>query len=125
MDNRFARLITASALVGLAGVLSGVACTHTTDRVVEPVGAADASTTGPEIGDASVAPLGPIALPVEPEEDFRLVRAPELGIAREAQLVGFSAERQGGLGGSGVGGSGAVGGSDLRPVAASGGNHYY
>lgn len=117
----------------LGGVLSVAACTHTTERVVEPVGGADASTTSPEVGDASVAPIGPIAPiapPVEPDEDFRLVRAPEFGsarerITRELQLVSGS-QRQGGLGGANAGGNAGFAGSDLRPAAvACGGSSYY
>jgi hypothetical protein len=123
MDHALSRLLTASALVVLAGVVSVTACTHTTDRVVEPVGGADASTTTPEVGDAGITPIGPIAHPVEPDEDFRLVRAPEFGIAREAQLVGLSAEQLTGLGGTNAGGAAGFSGSDLRPVA-SGGNYY-
>src|SRR4051812_16859843 len=63
MELTLSRVLTSSALVALAGVLSIAACTHTTERVVEPVGGADASTTSPEVGDASVSPLGPIAHP--------------------------------------------------------------
>ncbi|MEI9948571.1 MAG: hypothetical protein WDO74_06185 [Pseudomonadota bacterium] len=123
MDHAIWRLLAASAGVVLAGVLSVTACTRTTDRVVEPVGASDASTTPPEVGDASVSPIGPIAHPIEPDEDFRLVRAPEFGVARETQLVSLGAERAGGLGGLNAGGSAGFAGSDLRPVA-SGGSYY-
>ena len=123
MDHVLSRRLTASACVVLSGVLSvAAACTHTTDRVVEPVGAPDASTTTPDVADAEVAPIGPIApIEREPDEDFRLVRAPEFGIARETPLVRPSAERRGGLGGINAGGSAGVGGSDQRPVAACGG----
>src|SRR3954466_10790125 len=54
MEQTLSRVLTSSALIALAGVLSIAACTHTTERVVEPVGGADASTTSPEVGDASV-----------------------------------------------------------------------
>ena len=125
MAHTLSRLLTTFALVASAGVLSVVACTRTTDRVVEPPGGADASTT-PAVGDSGTSPLGPIADPVqlEPREDFRLVRAPEFGIARTVQLVNLSTDsRADGLGGSGAGGAGGYGGSDRRPVAA-GGNYY-
>jgi len=132
MDHALSRLLTTSTLVVLGGVLSVAACTHGNERVVEPVGGADASTNSPEVGDASVAPIGPIApMPRahEPDDDFRLVRAPEFGGARDAiaphlQLVSTH-ERQGGLGGVNAGGSAGFGGSDLRPVVACGGSTYY
>ncbi len=128
MDHVLSRLLTVSALAVLSGVLSVTACTHTTERVVEPVGGGDASPA-PEVSDAGVSPLGPIAHPVElePKEDFRLVRAPEFGAA----LVNLSVERQqGGLGGTNAGGATGIGGSDLRPVqvnpiACGGGTSYY
>ena len=124
MDQRISRLLTASALAVFAGVLSVTACTHRTDRVVEPVGGGDASTTPPaELADASVEPIGPIAHPVPLEEDFRLVRAPEFGLARETQLVKLSTARQAATGGINAGGNSGFSGSDLRPVA-SGGNAY-
>jgi len=108
------------------GVLSVVACTHTTDRVVEPPGGADASTT-PAVGDSGTSPIGPIADPLErepPREDFRLVRAPEFGVARNLALVTLGAERRvDGLGGFDAGGAAGFAGSDRRPVAA-GGNYY-
>lgn len=132
MDHALSRLLTTSALVVIGGVLSVAACTHTTERVVEPIGGGDASTTSPDVGDASVSPIGPIAPlapPVEPDEDFRLVRAPEFGngsarILREVRLVSAS-ERQGGLGGVNAGGSAGFAGSDLRPAVACGGSSYY
>ncbi len=124
MDHAISRLLAASAGVVLAGVFLATACTHSNDRaVVEPVGGGDASTTTPDLGDAGVSPIGPIAHPIEPEEDFRLVRAPEFGIARETQPVSLSAERAGGLGGLNAGGNAGFAGSDLRPVA-SGGSYY-
>jgi hypothetical protein len=126
MDHAISRILTTSALVVFGGVLSVAACTHTTDRVVEPVGGADASTTTPEMNDSGASPIGPIANPMEkePREDFRLVRAPEFGIARNVQLVSVSAApRQGGLGG--MGGNAGFAGSDLRPVTACGGSSYY
>ena len=134
MDHALSRLLTTSALVALGGVLSvAAACTHTTERIVEPVGGGDASTTSPEVGDASVGPIGPIAPlapPVEPDEDFRLVRAPEFGITREgiarnARLVSASERQGGGPGGINAGGSAGIAGSDLRPTVACGGSSYY
>ena len=127
MDQALSRLLTVSALGVLSGVLAVTACTHTNERVVEPVGGGDASTSTPEVGDAEVNPLGPIANPieVEPKEDFRLVRAPEFGAARELTLVSLSAARADGLGGSNGGGNAGSGGSDLRPVVACGGGGYY
>jgi hypothetical protein len=129
MDHTLSRLLTASALALSASVFSIVACTHTNERVVEPPGGADASTTTPEVGDSGSKPIGPIAplepIEAEPKEDFRLVRAPEFGLARDTTLVSLTAERRGnGLGGAG--GAAGFGGSDLRPVVvANGGSHYY
>ncbi|MEI9938924.1 MAG: hypothetical protein WDO69_17035 [Pseudomonadota bacterium] len=121
MDHALSRLLTASALAVLVGVFAVTACTHTGDRVVEPVGGGDASTTPTEVKDSGVSPLGPIAHPIEPEEDFRLVRAPEFGAPSRLQRVSFSADRE--TAGSNAGGGAGVGGSDLRPVASGGG--YY
>jgi len=127
MDQALSRLLTVSALGVLSGVLAVTACTHSNERVVEPVGGGDASTSTPEVGDAEVNPLGPIAHPLEmePKEDFRLVRAPEFGVPRGVTLVSLSAERQDGLGGNNGGGNAGTGGSDLRPVVACGGGSYY
>jgi len=127
MDQALSRLLTVSALGVLSGVLAVTACTHSNERVVEPVGGGDASTSTPEVGDAEVKPLGPIAHPIElePKEDFRLVRAPEFGIARELTLVSSRGERADGLGGNNGGGNAGAGGSDLRPVVACGGGGYY
>jgi hypothetical protein len=126
MDHALSRVLTALSLAALTGVLSVTACTRTTDRVVEPVSGGDAAApTSPHVGDAEAAPIGPIAHPIEtePAEDFRLVRAPEFGVARETQLVSPSFERLGGIGGFHAGGNGGGGGSDLRPVVACGGGH--
>lgn len=130
MAKPHSRLLTTSALIVLASVLSvAAACTHTSsERVVEPVGGGDASTTTPEVGDAGVSPIGPIARPIEPDEDFRLVRAPEFGLVpltRDSAQVSWVAqppERRDGSGGIHAGGSVGVAGSDLRPVA-TGGNY--
>jgi hypothetical protein len=133
MDHRrISRLLLASALAATTGVLSVVACTHTSDRVVEPAGGPDAATKSPEVGDSGTSPIGPIAHPpiedVEPAEDFRLVRAPELGApsdlqhVKPVQLVTLRGAREGGgLGGFDSGGSAGYAGSDLRPVGAGGG----
>jgi len=119
MAQAHSRLLTTTGLIVLAGVLSVAACTRTTERVVEPVGGGDASTTTPEVEEAGVNPIGPIARPVE-EEDFRLVRAPEFGVARDAPRQSSFAQQQGsgGMGGLNGGGAGLAG--DLRPVGAGG-----
>ena len=128
MTQALSRVLTMSAFSLCASVLTAAACTHTTDRVVEPVGAGDASTITPELDDASPGPIGPIAHPIEPAEDYRLVRAPEFGIAiaREAHFTRADRgdERAPGLGGSdGNGGSAGMAGSDRRPVS-SGGSYF-
>jgi hypothetical protein len=123
MDQALSRLLTVCALVVSAGVLSVTACTRTTtDRVVEPVSGPDGSTPTPEVADAGTAPIGPIAHPIEPPDDFRLVRAPELGMARETPRLSLSAEQE--AGGSNPGGGAGSGGSDLRPVACGGLSYY-
>ncbi len=115
-------MLTLSASCAVAGVLSVAACTHTTDRVVEPAGASDASAPSPELSDAGLSPLGPIANPIEPiepAEDYRLVRSPEFGAS-----VRYDSLQTPGFGGaSGNGGSGGMGGSDHRPVGV-GGSYY-
>lgn len=115
---------TIAAAMGAAAV---AACTHTTDRVVEPVGGGDASTTTPDATDASVSPIGPVADPAEPAEDFRLVRAPEFGVARakltDVDFVRTAEPMPPGLGG--MGGTGGVpdAGMPSRPVSG-GGSHF-
>lgn len=109
-------------------MLSVVACTHATDRVVEPPGGSDASPTSPDVTDAGAKPIGPIAplepLEPEPNDDFRLVRAPEFGFGPATlRLTSTSAEQNGGSLGGG-GGNAGFGGSDLRPVSAHGGARY-
>jgi len=59
----------------------------------------------------------------EPDDDFRLVRAPEFGIARDTPRPSSGAERRGGFGGINAGGNAGSAGSDLRPVA-SGGSYF-
>ena len=110
-------------------VFAVTACSHVADRVIEPVGGGDASTTGPEAADASLSPLGPIARTPErePAPDFSLVRSPELGIQERARPQSQVADRadnglpQGGSVGTGGGG---FGGSDRRPVS-TGGRGYF
>jgi len=128
MAEALSRMLTLAATGVTAAVLSVSACTHTTDRVVEPVGAHDASTPEPELSDGGLNPLTPIALPPEPPvEDYRLVRAPELGLARETSSIFMRASASADMdqvGGAGGNHSAGMGGSDLRPVA-TGGNRYY
>ncbi|HET7542910.1 MAG TPA: hypothetical protein VFK05_23720 [Polyangiaceae bacterium] len=124
------KLLLASALAAATGVFSVAACTHTSDRVVEPPGGPDASTNSPAVEDSGAAPIGPIAHPPgvedgEPADDFRLVRAPEFGAPIRMRPVEFLKLRGeplgGGLGGFGSGGSAGFAGSDLRPVVSCGG----
>ena len=92
MDQLLCRLVTRSAVAVCVALTVVAACTHTSDRVIEPVGGGDASTTSPEVSDSGVSPIGPIAHPIEPAEDFRLVRSPEFGAPGEsAQAVSASA----------------------------------
>jgi hypothetical protein len=120
------RWLTLIALGLAAVVLPIAACTHTTDRVVEPVGVGDASAPTPELSDAELNPLTPVALPPEPErEDYRLVRAPELGLGREVTsaritLTGIRTEATSSGSAGGSSGGGGMGGSDQRPVATGG-----
>jgi hypothetical protein len=116
-----------------AAVFSVASCTHTTDRVIEPAGADDASTTVPEATDASLSPIGPVARshpPArEPPPDFSLVRSPELGLAlptrHELALVLHAEQAVPATGGSaGVGGAAGFGGSDRRPVSSGGGRYF-
>jgi hypothetical protein len=109
-----------SVSVALFAVAS---CTRVTDRVIEPTGGGDASTTTPEIADASLSPIGPVArTPAhEPPPDFSLVRSPELGIREQSHAqIRFADRVDNGLPGSGgsagEGGTAGNGGSDRRPV---------
>jgi hypothetical protein len=117
-------MLTLTAVGLAASVLSIAACTHTTDRVVEPVGAGDASAPAPELEDAGLNPMTPVARPPESVEDYRMVRAPEFGLAigREAS---FSDRPAGPALNGGAGGtdSGGIAGSDRRPVRT--GRDYY
>jgi hypothetical protein len=105
-------------------VFAVAACTHVTDRVIEPAGTGGASTTGPEVADASLNPIGPIARTPEqePTPDFSLVRSPELGIRDRPRAQSEITDRaDNGLpqGGSGGMGGGGYAGSDRRPVSTA------
>jgi hypothetical protein len=108
-----------------AALFAVASCTRVTDRVIEPVGAGDASTTVPETADASLSPIGPVARTPqrEPAPDFSLVRSPELGIRDQASpQIRFADRADNGLpggGNTGAGGSAGYGGSDRRPVSTS------
>jgi len=120
-----------------AGLLAVASCTRTNDRVVEPVGGGDASTTVPEVTDASVTPIGPVARPPmkqeeqpsqeeQPAQDFRLARSPELGAPPEARLVqAVSIKSDNALGGGGgeTGNGGAAGRG--APVGTGAGSNYF
>ena len=113
--------------MSVCAALFGVAsCTRVTDRVIEPPGAGDASTTTPELSDASLGPIGPVARSPEhePPPDFSLVRSPEVGMrdAREQSrvLVRFADRADNGVpgqgGSAGDSGTGGSGGNDRRPA---------
>ena len=126
MAQALSRMLTMTTIGLGAAVLSIAACTHTTERVLEPVGAGDASTPTPELSDAGLNPLTPIALPPEPlpSEDYRMVRAPEFGLARSPSEARFQLTAvPASSGGAGGTGSGGMAGSDRRPVA-TGGSYY-
>jgi hypothetical protein len=141
MEQLLSRTLIVGAMSLCVGAFSVAACTHTTDRVIVPVGGGDASTTAPETGDASVAPIGPVARShrdpePEPPPDFSLVRSPEVGAAIERNM-GFSdvhylevktAVWMQALpsvgGGAGAGGRGGEGGSDHRPVSTGGSSYF-
>ena len=122
MNPTLNRLLASSAIVVCSSALSAAAaCTRTTDRVIEPVGASDAGAKAPDVGDAALNPLTPIARPPEPAEDFRLVRGNEFGaILRDVHDDDPLAPGMGGA--SPSGGAAGSGGSNLRPVVASGGS---
>lgn len=122
MNQTLARLLASGAVCVSTSVLSASACTRTTDRVIEPVGAGDASAPTPAVEDASLNQLTPIALPPEPREDFRLVRGNELGsVAGELQGERRNVTPIPGFGGSnGSGGAAGAAGTDQRPVGAGG-----
>lgn len=133
MERLLPRVLTAAAMCACGGLLVIASCTKTTDRVVEPVGGGDASTTVPEVADASVSPLGPLARPPTkeenpPSEDFRLARSPELGVvapahAQLAQALTIKSDNAlGGAGGtSGNGGAAGRG----APVGTGAGFNYF
>jgi hypothetical protein len=101
------------------GVFAIASCTRTSDRVIEPVGGGDASTTVPETGDAGPSLIGPVARTPErdPPPDFSLVRSPELGYLDNG-LPGQA-------GNGGAGGSAGGSGSGSRPVSSTGGLSYF
>lgn len=130
MEQVLCRLLVRAAISLGVSVTAVAACTHTTDRIVEPSGSGDASTS-PELADAGGTPIGPIAHPPEPAEDFRLVRGNEFGAPllarasdenRDLISLGNKPRRGSGLGGfGGDSGSGGMAGGDTRPVVACGG----
>ena len=142
-------MLTVSVMSVCAGLFAIASCTRTTDRVLEPVGGGDASTTAPEVGDASLAPIGPVAHPSspaasplrqpekeqeEPSEDFRLARSPQLGLGLSARTeVHFATSEiktdnglpgAGSSGTSGTAGSSAGGPGRGRPVATGGAAYF-
>lgn len=114
-------MLTMTAMGLAASVLSIAACTHTTDRIVEPVGAGDASAPSPAVEDGGLNPLTPIARPPEPLEDYRLVRAPEFGLAREISYRPDDEQVPGVGGSAGMPGAAGTAGFERRPVATGGG----
>ncbi len=123
------RALTALTLSAGLGLLAVISCTHTTDRVIEPVGgSSDASTTTPSDNtDASLTPIGPLARRGEmrePAAELRVVRAPEIGVALERGAGAPTAKEAttASPGAGGAGGVAGVGGSDRRPVSACGGS---
>jgi len=126
MEQPLSRALTVSAMSLCGAVFAMASCTRVTDRVIEPVGAGDASTTVPETADAGLGPIGPVARTPEhePPPDFSLVRSPELGIREPNRAQIRFAERAdtpGQGGSSGTGGAPGGGGSDQRPVSTGGG----
>ncbi len=133
-----------------AGLFAIASCTRVTDRVLEPVGGGDASSTAPSVGDASVTPIGPIAHPAapaspvqrkdpedrdEPSQDFRLARSPELGLGlhtgSDVHFVGTRAIKtdnglpgQGGVAGA-SGNAGNSGGPGRGRPVSTGGAAYF
>jgi hypothetical protein len=105
-----------------AALFAVASCTRVTDRVVEPPGAGDASTTTPDLADASLAPIGPVARSheLEPPPDFSLVRSPELGIGDQSRArIQFAERTDNGLpngGSAGDSATGGNGGNDRRPA---------
>lgn len=131
IDNSLSRALIVSAMSLCAAVFSVASCTHTTDRVIEPVGAGDASTTVPEATDASLSPIGPVARSPgrEPPPDFSLVRSPELGLGLPVrQELGLALRTEQATprasGGAEMGGAAGYGGSDRRPVSSGGGRFF-
>jgi len=131
MEQSLPRVLTVTVMCACAGLLAVAACTHTTDRVLEPVGGGDASTTEPAVGDASLSPIGPVARPPtekedEPSNEFRLARSPEFGAGRaQAQLTNaISIQTSDALGGA-AGTPGYGGGAGRGTPVAAGGARYF
>ena len=97
-----------------AAVFAVASCTRVTDRVIEPVGG-DASTTDPEMADAGLSPVGPVARSPEhdPPPDFSLVRSPEVGMGDQSRAQIRFADRadNGPPGPSGYAGNGRTAGN--------------
>jgi hypothetical protein len=112
--------VTLGSIIAGACALASSSCTRTvTDRVLEPVGASGSSnapSSSPGLADASVAPIGPVADPGEPEPDYHVARAPEFGMGREVHLASatFGATPSA----AGMGGSGGIIGGDLGGTGA-------
>jgi hypothetical protein len=128
MEQPLSRALTVSAMSVCAAVFAVASCTRVTDRVIEPVGAGDASTTDPEMTDAGLGPIEPVARSPEhePPPDFSLVRSPEVGIRDQSRAqIRFADRADNGLprqgGHAGSDGTAGNGGSDRRPVSTGGG----
>lgn len=111
MPREISQVIALGTCAASLAVLTVPACTRTpTDRVVEPVGASDASTPSPALplSDAGTSPIGPVADPLEPASDYHALRAPELGLARGARYEPWQVgpPSHGGAGGTDDGGIG-------------------
>lgn len=128
MNHPLSRALTVSAMSLCVGVFAIASCTRTTDRVIEPVGGGDASTTVPETGDAAPSLIGPVARTPEHDTppDFTLVRSPELGSVEQSHRSDYLDNGLPGQGGNGgAGGSAGGGGSGSRPVSSAGGLSYF
>lgn len=106
----FTHAVALGALAALMCLLGAASCAHpATDRVLEPSGAADASSSSPgsPLADAAAVPIGPIATAVEPAPDFHAIRAPEFGEPMPAAGGNFGSGGSPGMGGApGMGGTG-------------------
>jgi hypothetical protein len=112
MSPAISRIVIRYGLCIGASVLAALACAHTGERAVVPSGVSDAARNTPDLADAADRkPIGPIARPVQTDQDYRLIRSPELGLP-ETTL---------GSGGSDSAGRSGLGGSNNRPVCTGGG----